>query len=65
MRNLLLASALLGGLFMLSGQPASAAPAAGLRQLHTPSAVTQADYYWNHRRWHHRRWRHHRWQYWD
>jgi hypothetical protein len=65
MRNILLASALFGGLFMLSGTPASASPANGLLGLHAPPSVTSVDYWQHHHHWHHRRWDHGRWHYWD
>lgn len=64
MRKMLFASAILGGLFMLSGQSASAAPV-GMHQVQSPSAVTQVDYYWHRHHWHHRHWEHHHWRYWD
>ena len=68
MRRLLLAAVALGGLAAFTGFGAQAAPSAGLAGIHAalPSrAVTQANWYWNHRYWHHRHWHHDHWRFWD
>jgi hypothetical protein len=65
LRKVLMATVVMGGLFTLATATTQAAPATGLQGIHAPSAVTQADYYWNHHHWHHRRWYHHHWHYWD
>jgi hypothetical protein len=65
MRKLLLASMVLGGLFMMSNHQAGAATVAAKHQEQMRPTVTQVDYYWHRHHWHHRHWEHGHWHYWD
>jgi hypothetical protein len=63
MRKMLLAAAVLGGLFALSSHASAAPSATVLRVAPAPGLVTDVDYYYNHHHYHHRHWSHDHWHY--